>query len=118
MVTQVIDPNKPPCIMLSEDELDAVRAQITAGELPRDWFDRYRESLARTVFGHDAKQDRDGNWLEQGLGAKNNETANHFAALKKAEAMGLELPGTYDKALADIWKRDAKRAMTLRLPRQ
>jgi hypothetical protein len=45
-------------------------------------------------------------------------TANEArAALRKAEASGVELPGSYDKALADIWKRDPKRAAALHLPR-
>lgn len=116
MVSTVIDPVKVPIITLSEEEIEEIKGQIAAGALPSDYLMRYREAVAKNVFGHDAQRDRDGNWIEQGLGSKGHETANHFAALKKAEAMGIELPGTYDKALADIWKRDPKRAAALRLP--
>jgi hypothetical protein len=68
------------------------------------------------VFGVDAQKDRHGNFIEQGLGAKGRETANHFNALKKAEAMGVELPGTYDRAIADIWKRNPDHAKKIGLP--
>jgi hypothetical protein len=112
----VIDPIKVPVISLSEDELNDIRALMAADQLPRDYLDRYREAVAKNVFGHDFKRDAKGNPIEQGLGAKGYETANHFAALKKAESQGLELPGTYDKALADIWKRDPERARKLKLP--
>jgi hypothetical protein len=44
------------------------------------------------------------------IGAKGHETANHFAALKKAEREGYESPGTYDAAVAEIWQRDPERA--------
>jgi len=43
------------------------------------------EIEGRNVFGHDAKKDGKGNWIEQGIGAPGHETPNHFAALKKAE---------------------------------
>jgi hypothetical protein len=116
MVTTVIDPVRVPVINLSGDELEQIRADIAAGALPPDYLERYREAVARNVFGQDAVKDRHGNYIEQGLGAKGRETANHFNALKKAEAMGVELPGAYDKAVADIWKRDPERARKIGLP--
>jgi hypothetical protein len=45
-----------------------------------------------------------------GIGSKGHETANHFAALKKAEREGYEAPGTHAAAVAELWKRDPKRA--------
>lgn len=54
---------------------------------------------------------------EDGKGAKGNETANHFAALKRAEIAGHEFPGTYDAAVAEIWKRDPQRAEKIGLPK-
>lgn len=115
MVTTTVDPIRVPVISLSNEEIDEIKLQMKSGNLPHDWLDRCKEAVARNVFGQDAKKDSRGDYVEQGLGAKGHETANHFAALKKLEAMGLELPGVYDKALADIWKRDPDRAKKLRL---
>jgi hypothetical protein len=116
MVETVIDPFRPPVLNLTGEEIADIRVQIEAGLLPADFLARHREAVARNVFGFDAKQDRHGNWIEQGLGAKGHETANHFAALKKAESSGLELPGAYDRAVAEIWKRDPDRAKKIGLP--
>lgn len=118
MVTtpSTIDPIVPPSITLSQAEIDDVRDQIAAGLLPPDWLQRHELAKAHNVFGHDAVKDRNGRYIEQGIGSKGHETANHFQALKKAEAMGLELPGTYDKAVVEIWKRDPERAKKLGLP--
>lgn len=58
-----------------------------------------------SVWGSDAQKDRNGKFIPQGIGAPGHETGNHFAALKKAEQMGLERPGAYEKALREIWKR-------------
>jgi hypothetical protein len=115
MVTSVIDPRRVPVITLSNDELEQIRADIAAGALPENYLETYREAAARNVFGFDAVKDKNGNFVEQGLGAKGHETGNHFNALKKAEAMGVELPGAYDKAVADIWKRDPGRAKKIGL---
>jgi hypothetical protein len=116
MVTTVIDPVRVPVITLSSDELEQIRADIAAGVPGADYLERYRDAVARNIFGFDAVKDRHGNYIEQGLGAKGHETGNHFSALKKAEAMGVELPGAYDKAVADIWKRDPGRAKKIGLP--
>jgi hypothetical protein len=105
-----------PPLSLTSDEIAAAREQIAAGLLPADVFEKHRLDCARAVYGHDHKVDRAGNPIEQGQGAAGHETGNHFAALKKAEAMGHELPGTYDKAVAALWKKDPDRARKLGLP--
>lgn len=99
------------------EEISAMQAQIDMGALPKDAIETYFEGEAKNVFGHDAKKDRQGNYKEQGIGAKGNETSNHFLALKKAEAQGHEPPGSYDEAVREIWKRDPDRAEKLRLPK-
>jgi hypothetical protein len=52
-----------------------------------------------------------------GIGAKGHETANHFAALKKAESEGYEAPGTHTAAVAELWQRDPQRAERIGLPK-
>jgi hypothetical protein len=76
-----------------------------------------REIEARNVFGFDVKKDRNGNYLEQGVSAFGHESANHYAVLLKAEQQSLEPKGAWAAAIADTWKRDPKRAETLRLPK-
>jgi len=66
---------------------------------------------ARNVFGVDAKQDRHGNWIEQGIGSKGNESIGHYQAIRKYEG---EI--SYQKALREIWARDANHARELGLP--
>jgi hypothetical protein len=112
------DPIRVPTINLTGDELDAIKVEIAGGLLPPNYLELHKAAVAKNVFGHDAVKDRHGNYLEQGVGAKGHESANHFAALKKAEAMGIELPGTYDKAIAEIWKRDPERPPEARLARK
>jgi hypothetical protein len=116
VVTTTIDPTRILVLNLTADEIEEIKNQIAAGNLPPNYFELCDEARARNVFGADAVKDRHGNWIEQGAGAKGRETANHFVALKKAEAMGIELPGTYDKAVAALWKRDAERARKIGLP--
>jgi hypothetical protein len=77
----------------------------------------YLKAEERNVFGHDVKHDSEGNPIEQGIGAPGHETANHFAALRKNEQLGLEPKGAYDRAVADLWDRDPKRAKKLGLPK-
>jgi hypothetical protein len=64
-----------------------------------------------SVYGFDAKRGRDGNYVQQGHGAPGHESANHFAAIRRYE--GEE---SYRRAVAEIWKRDPKRAAALSLP--
>lgn len=99
------------------EELDEMRQMIREGKLPADAIEKHFEAEAKNVFGADATKDRKGNFVEQGIGSKGHETANHFAALLKAERDGYEPQGSYENAVKEIWKRDPKRAEKLRLPR-
>ena len=62
------------------------------------------EAEAKNVYGFNAVKGRDGRYTEQGIGSVANPSVNHFAALRKAEQMGLEPPGAHAKAIAEIWK--------------
>jgi hypothetical protein len=75
------------------------------------------EIEARYVFGSDYKRDRNGKPIEQGVGSAANPSLNHFMALKKAEMAGVEAVGSYDRAVAALWKTDPARARKIGLPR-
>lgn len=92
------------------EELELLRAQGPAA------VDAYKQGEERAVFGHDLKRDRKGKPVEQGIGSRGNETANHFAALRKREIEGHEPEGAHEAALAEMWKRDPERAEALGLP--
>jgi hypothetical protein len=109
-------PYKPVAIHLTAEELDDLQDRIDAGELPANALELHREAEAQMVFGVDAKKDARGHYIEQGIGSRGNESANHYAALQKAEREGHEPAGAYRTALAEIWKRDPERARKLRLP--
>jgi hypothetical protein len=83
MVTPVVDPVRVPSINLTEGELSDIEAMIERGELPKDFLERHYLAVDLNVFGHDAKTDRDGNYIEQGLGSAQNQTMNSIAAYKK-----------------------------------
>jgi hypothetical protein len=114
--TSVIDPFKPSVLTLTGEEIEEIKRNIAAGTLPADYLQRCDEARALNVFGQDAKRDRNGKFLEQGIGAPGHETANHFAALKANEARGQELPGAYDKAVAAFWKSNPEAAQRFGLP--
>jgi hypothetical protein len=63
------------------------------------------------VWGHDAKKDSKGNWIQQGIGAPGRETANHFVAIRRYQGQA-----EYEKALREIQKRDPERHAKLGLP--
>jgi hypothetical protein len=63
------------------------------------------------VFGHDAKKDRDGNYIQQGIGAPGRENANHFAAIRRYQG-----EAAFAKAVKEIWGRNPGRAKKLGLP--
>lgn len=110
-------PYKPSPVHLTQEDLADMQDAINKGQLPRDAIERHFEAEALNVFGHDAKKVK-GEFVEQGIGSKGHETANHFAALLKAERVDrIEPPGSYEAAVREIWKRDPKRAEKLKLPR-
>jgi len=104
-------------VTLTQEELDEMAALAAKGDLPPTAIKDYEDDVARNVFGHDAKKDAKGNYIEQGIGARGRETANHFATILRHEQLGLEPPGAHARALEEIWRRDPKRAEALRLPR-
>jgi hypothetical protein len=99
------------------EELDEMRRQIAAGDLPADAIEKYYEEERRNVFGHDHKTDAKGNPIEQGIGSKGRESLNHFNAMLQNEQRGVIAPGTYKAAISELWKRDPTRAEKLGLQR-
>lgn len=106
--------NRP--VHLTGDEIEEMLQMIRKGELPPDAIERQRAAEARSVFGHDAKRDSKGNYIEQGIGSRGGETLNHFTALARAEREGFEKPGSYARAVEEIWRRDPTRAKAIGLP--
>jgi hypothetical protein len=103
-------------VHLTEDERAEAREMIKKGELPPDALERQADAEARNVYGADAKKDRNGKYLEQGVGSRGHESLNHFTALLRAEQQGLEPAGSYKKAVEEIYRRDPKRAAAIGLP--
>lgn len=103
---------KVPPIHLTEGEKAEAQDLIDKGELPKDWLKLQAEAEAKNVYGHDAKRDRKGNWIQQGIGAPGRETANHFASIRRYE--GKEV---WEVAVREMWKRDPKRAQAIGLPK-
>ena len=89
-------------VTLTQEELDEMAALAAKGDLPPTAIKDYEDDVARNVFGHDAKRDGKGNFIEQGLGSKGHETANHFATILRHEQLGLEPPGAHARALEEI----------------
>jgi hypothetical protein len=81
---------------LSDEQIDAIALQ----------------AVEAAVFGHDAKKDRNGNFVQQGIGHKGGgETINSLMALKKWE--GVE---AYNRECARIWRETPDHAKKLGLP--
>jgi hypothetical protein len=78
-----IDPLRVPTINLNTEEIAEIIAKMKTGELPPDYLDRYYDALDANVFGVDAKKDRDGFRMEQGIGSPAQPSANSVAAYKK-----------------------------------
>lgn len=104
-------------INLTPGELAEMEDDAKRGELPPNAVAIWHKMVEDNVFGHDHKRDRKGRPIEQGIGSRGRETRNHFDALKRSEQLKLEPPGSYDAAVAEIWKRDPKRAEKLQLPK-
>lgn len=111
------EPYKPTPIHLTPEEIDELRTAAAKGVIPPNAVELQAEAEARNVFGHDAKKDKNGDFIEQGIGAPGNESLNHFAALRKAEREGFEPAGSYAKAVDAIWKNNPDRAKKIGLPR-
>lgn len=99
-------------VTLTQKELAEMEENIEAGLLPKNALKQHYENEALNVFGFDAKKDRKGNFVQQGIGSPGHETANHFAAIRKYE--GKE---AWEAAVREIWKRDPKHAERLNLPK-
>lgn len=69
-------------------------------------------AVEAAVFGHDARRDKKGKVMQQGIGAPGHETANHFAAIRKYE--GKE---AWEAAVREIQERDPKKHAELGLPK-
>jgi hypothetical protein len=80
---------------------------LTAEQMDEQALAKVDES----VFGHDAKKDRNGNFIQQGIGSPGHETVNHFAAIRKYE--GEE---SWKRAVAKLWKENPTHAAKLGLP--
>jgi hypothetical protein len=64
------------------------------------------------VFGFDAKKDRNGNYIEQGIGSEGHETLNHFANIRKYEG-----DESYWAAVSKCWRKFPDHAARIRLPK-
>lgn len=93
-------------------EIAAMQDLIDRGELPRDAIKKHFDDEDAAVHGFDAKKDRKGKRIQQGIGAPGHETGNHFAAIRRYE--GEE---AYRDAVMDLWKRNPKGAEALGLPK-
>ena len=69
------------------------------------------------TFGVGYKVDKHGVPIPTGVGSDINQSINHFASLKKAELRGLERPGSYERALSDIWKKNPEWCRRADLPK-
>lgn len=115
-MTSVIDPNKISVLSPSPEEIEEINRQIAVGALPQNYWALRKDATARAVFGQDAVKRRDGTYEEQGIGSAKNLTRNHFEAIKANEARKLELPGSYDRAVAKCWRENPVLAEKLGLP--
>jgi hypothetical protein len=55
--------------------------------------------------------------VQGGVGSDLNPSINHFASLKKRELQGHERPGSYERALSDIWKKNPEWCRRADLPK-
>jgi hypothetical protein len=70
------------------------------------------EANEHAVWGHDAKKDRNGNYIQQGLGSPGHESANHYAAILRYCGRP-----AWEEAVREIQKRDPERHAKLGLPK-
>ena len=64
------------------------------------------------MWGHDATKDRNGNFVQQGIGAwPNHVTPNHFNSVRRYEG-----EQKYQAAVRKLWKECPDRARKIGLP--
>jgi hypothetical protein len=104
------EPGRVPTINLTVSEIDEMYDLIDKGELPKDYVDRYFEAVNRNVFGEDAKKDRKGNFLEQGIGSPMNQSRNSIEAYRKYSNDDPEVKAANIKRMeSELVASDAKR---------
>jgi len=84
---------------------------IALGASPEAAHEAGVKAHLASVWGADAKKDRDGNFIPQGIGSESNPSANHYAAILKYE--GREI---YEREVRKLFKRDPATAKRLGLP--
>lgn len=96
----------------------AARAEIKRRDdhhLPEPSVQELREIADRAdalnCYGFDAKQDRNGKWIEQGIGSPGHETSNHFSSILRYQGQA-----AYEKAVRALWKSNPDRARLIGLP--
>ena len=94
---------------LTEAELEVARNFIAAGKLPRNFLACYYAAIDQ--------QNSEAEKPEHGVGARGNKSVNSFNALKKAELLGREPAGTYQRVVREMWQHSPDRARQLNLPR-
>ena len=96
----------------TESELAEYQTLADQGELPRDIVKQVLDAEDAAVHGYDAKKDRKGKRVQQGIGALGHETTNHYAAILRYEGRP-----AYEAAVYDLQVRDPKRHALLGLPK-
>jgi hypothetical protein len=61
------------------------------------------EQEAKNVFGHDAKKDRHGKYIEQGVGSKQQPTSQSMAALLQHEGVDAHQRAIDEATRAGTW---------------
>lgn len=94
--------------MAKVDQLRRSNPDLSADEIDAQGLAANDEA----VYGHDAKRDRHGRFIPQGIGSAGHESTNHFSSILRWQGKS-----AYDEAVAEIWRRDPARAERLRLPK-
>jgi len=89
-------------------ELAAIEAKRPLDEATLDKI--ATEAEGRSVYGHDAKKDRNGNFIPQGVGSDANPSLNHFAAIRRYEG-----EAKYQAAIRKMWKENPEGAKRIGL---
>ena len=93
-------------------ELAEYQALADQGELPKDIVKQVLDAEDAAVHGHDAKKDKKGKRMQQGIGAPGHESGNHFASILRYEGRP-----AYEAAVYELQIRDPKRHALLGLPK-